>query len=81
MSTKRDDWDVSCPDGALQHGPPDGTGRCPWCGNKVDSALRAPRRYPRSELSEAYERHYDPDYGAEGAMKRQHKRETGTNYY
>lgn len=78
---KRDEWDTSCPDGALRHGPADGAGRCPWCGNQVDSALPAPRRYPRSELSQAYEEHYDPDYGATGALEIRRRRLAGTIYY
>ncbi len=71
----------ACPDGALRHGPLDGQGRCPWCGNKVDNAMPAPRRYPRSELSEAYEEHYDPDYGARGAVELRRQRATSDNYY
>jgi hypothetical protein len=78
---KRDDWDVSCPDGAFMHGPADGKGRCPWCGNKVTSALPAPRSYPRSDLSEAYEEHYDPDHGALGALELTRRRLAGVTYY
>jgi hypothetical protein len=73
--------DEPCPDGALMHGPPDGAGRCPWCGIKVDSALPASLRYPRSELSETYEQFYDPDYGARGATELRRQRETAVNYY
>ena len=63
------------------HGPADGEGRCPWCRNVVTSALPAPRRYPRSELSEAYEEHYDPDYGARGALELSKLRATAQDYY
>lgn len=70
-----------CPDGALRHGPPDGRGRCPWCGHKVESALPAPRTYPRSTLSDAYEEHYDPDYGADGATEIRRRRLAGTIHY
>lgn len=73
--------DGPCPDGAILHGPADGAGRCPWCGSRVDVALPAPRRYPRSGLSEAYAMHYDPDDGARGALELRQLRETGQTYY
>lgn len=35
-----------------------------WCGKKnVARAMAKPRRVERTELGEAYRRHYDPDYG------------------
>lgn len=78
---KRDDWDVSCPDGAIMHGPADVRGRCPWCGNKVTNALPAPRAYPRSDLSEAYAIHYDPDEGAKGRLEREREIRAGLVNY
>lgn len=71
----------ACSDGALRHGPADGRGRCPWCGTKYTDVMPAPRAYPRSELSEAYEEHYDPDYGATGALEIRRRRLAGTIYY
>jgi hypothetical protein len=59
-------YDPPCPDGALVHGPPDGAGRCPWCRQSVAAPMPAPARYPRSELSESYGYHYDPDEGTRG---------------
>jgi hypothetical protein len=57
-----------CPDGATQHGPLDGHGRCPWCHLKVG---RARSRYIdpswpqwRDDQEVAYRRTYDPDWGA-----------------
>lgn len=78
---RNDIWDPSCPDGALRHGPADGAGRCPWCGTKYQDALPAPSRYPRSELSEAYEEHFDSDYGAKGRIERERESHAGTTYY
>lgn len=79
---RRDEpFDPPCPDGAIRHGPLDVYGRCPWCGNKVDRAWPAPRRYPRSELSEAYERHYDPDWGALGKVELERRRLAGVGNY
>lgn len=74
---KRDEWDTSCPDGAIMHGPADVAGRCPWCGIKYTSTMPVPRRYPRSELSEAYAYVYDPDEGAKGAIERQREYRAG----
>jgi hypothetical protein len=73
--------DGPCPDGAILHGPADGRGRCPWCGNQVDNPLPAPRRYPRSELSDAYAYVYDPDDGARGALELAKLRAVGQTYY
>ena len=70
-----------CPDGAILHGPADGAGRCPWCGTKYTDARPAPRAYPRSELSEAYAMHYDPDEGAKGRIERERESRAGTTYY
>ena len=70
-----------CPDGAFSHGPADARGRCPWCRCKVTSVMPAPRAYPRSELSEAYEEFYDPDYGAAGALEVRRRRLAGTASY
>lgn len=78
---KRDEWDVSCPDGVIMHGPADVRGRCPWCGNKVTNALPAPRAYPRSDLSEFYGYYFDPDEGAAGALERMRQLRAGTEYY
>lgn len=55
-----------CPEAAYgEHGPADARGRCPWCGRKYVSAMPAPDSYPVSELTDAYDMHYDPDWGAE----------------
>jgi hypothetical protein len=40
-------------------------GRCVWCGIKLEAPVPAPRGYPVSDLTEAYEMFYDPDWGAE----------------
>lgn len=58
-------WAKPCKD-ATRHGPADGAGMCPWCGLKVASAMPAPDRstFPTSDLTEAYNQHYDPDHGA-----------------
>jgi hypothetical protein len=74
-------WDVSCPDGAITHGPADGRGRCPWCGRKVTSAMPAPRAYPVSDLTEAYDEFYDPDYGATGRIERERLFRAGQVHY
>lgn len=51
---------------AIQHGPADGAGHCPWCGIKYDKAIAEPRRQrmQASELTLAYQEHYDPDFGS-----------------
>lgn len=56
-------WAKPCQD-AIQHGPADGTGKCPWCGMKIATTMGRPPRVPVTELTEAYGEHYDPDYGA-----------------
>lgn len=39
-------------------------GRCTWCGYRFDTpAPRPPLAGWRTELDQAYRRHYDPDYG------------------
>jgi len=54
----------SCPE-ALRHGPPDGSGRCPWCRRRVEAPAPAPRLLPGpSDLTESYGYVYDPDDGA-----------------
>ncbi len=63
------------------HGPPDSAGRCPWCGNQIEATAPAPRRYSRSELSEAYAIHYDPDEGAKGALERERETRAGLVNY
>jgi hypothetical protein len=47
----------------------------------VDNPLPAPRRYPRSELSDAYAYVYDPDDGARGALELAKLRAVGQTYY
>lgn len=53
----------SCPE-ALSHGPADGRGRCPWCGRRYTSPAPRPDVSDPSDLTDAYELHFDPDYGA-----------------
>jgi hypothetical protein len=48
---------------AIRHGPTDGQGRCPFCHKKIESAMPKPRHFPESELSEAYDQYYNPDWG------------------
>lgn len=64
---------------ALNHGPADGRGRCPWCGVKYTSAQPAP---PigwdgPSELTEAWGEHFDPDYGALSPDQIRHRYQMG----
>lgn len=41
-------------------------GSCIWCGKKnVGRAMLKPRVAEKTELGQAYRRHYDPDYGTE----------------
>lgn len=56
-------WSRPCKD-AIQHGPADGKGMCPFCGMKVATAMSAPRNVPVSDLTESYAQFYDPDYNA-----------------
>ena len=73
-------YDPTCPDGALVHGPPDGDGRCPWCRNLVAHRVPAPARYPRSDLSESWAYHYDPDEGTRGPEERRRQTLAGLVY-
>lgn len=43
---------------------PDRTGHCRWCRQRVERPVPMPDRLPRSELTEAYAYHYDPDWGS-----------------
>lgn len=47
------------------HSPLDARGHCDWCGRKVGAAVSPPppSRYEVSELEEAYQEHYNPDWG------------------
>jgi hypothetical protein len=42
---------------------PDHAGLCRWCRQRVDRPAPRPQRFDRSELTEAYGYHYDPDWG------------------
>lgn len=54
-----------CPE-AIQHGPADGTGRCPWCGRKyTDARERFVARAAMTDAVQAYRRFYDPDWGTD----------------
>jgi hypothetical protein len=53
-----------CPE-ATRHGPLSRDGRCPWCRRKVGRAWPAPTRHQQSNLSDAYRRTYDPDWGTD----------------
>lgn len=69
MAYQRDrytpNWSRPCKE-AMNHGPADGKGKCPWCGLKIATAMPAPdpSHRPTSELTEAYNEFYDPDWGA-----------------
>lgn len=56
----------NCPE-AIQHGPPDGSGRCPWCRRKITAKQPMPDDVHRHEsrLSAAYRRSWDPDWGTD----------------
>lgn len=63
-----------CPE-AIQHGPADGAGRCPWCRIKyTDARPRVPASEPTSGATLAYRQYYDPDFGAlsTAELKRQY---------
>lgn len=46
------------------HGLADRQGLCPWCKKKVDSKTPRPSvEHVRSDLDEAYDMMWDPDYG------------------
>jgi hypothetical protein len=63
------DWrgKPACPDTLYgQHGPPDGRGKCPWCGRKVTDAQPMPSDIPVSDLTESYGMFWDPDYEPNG---------------
>lgn len=56
-------WD--CPETYNgSHGLADTRGRCPYCRRKYESAQPMPH-VPVSDLSESYDRFYNPDWGAE----------------
>lgn len=46
-----------------RHGLSDVHGCCPYCCRQVDPPARMPEHVPVSELTDAYEQHYDPDWG------------------
>lgn len=41
----------------------DRSGRCVWCARQVEGPMPAPAGYARSDLTEAYDYFYDPDWG------------------
>lgn len=53
-----------CPE-AFRHGPADGAGRCPWCRAKYASAMKVCSPRTQSDLTVAYRRFYDPDWGSD----------------
>lgn len=57
-------WD-RCPEaaGMGDHGPLTSAGHCPWCGRKVAAPALRPRRFAVSNLTLAWRRFYDPDWG------------------
>jgi hypothetical protein len=52
-----------CPESTGRHGPADAYGRCPWCSIKYTSTAPRPEGFDETELTEAYEEFYDPNYG------------------
>lgn len=64
-----------CPE-AVMHGPADRAGRCPWCGLKVDLPLGRPKVFTTdgpSDLTQAYDEFYDPDFGALSPAELDHR--------
>lgn len=56
-----------CPE-AIQHGPADGRGRCPWCRRRYTRAVVVCVPYRgTTDLTQAYRRTYDPDWGVSPA--------------
>lgn len=56
---------LRCPE-ALQHGPADGRGRCPWCHKKyADDVGRLIGTSTPTTRDAAYEYYYDPDFGSD----------------
>lgn len=47
-----------------EHGNANARGECPYCGRKVTAAQPKPDSLPVSNLTMAYERTYDPDWGS-----------------
>jgi hypothetical protein len=57
-----DDTEVyGCPESVSGHDNGDRNGNCTWCGKRVNSAIRRPEKFEVSDLTEAYETHYNPD--------------------
>jgi len=56
---------LDCPGSVTGHAQNDRSGLCCWCGKRIDPPVPyAPRRFDPSDLTEAYEQFYDPDFGA-----------------
>lgn len=55
-----------CPKSVSGHDGGDRVGKCSWCGKKVNPAVARPDSFDVSDLTEAYERHYDPDWDGGG---------------
>jgi len=57
--------DFECPESVTGHAQNDRSGKCCWCGKQIDPPVpRSNRGYGMSELTDAYNEFYDPDYGA-----------------
>lgn len=55
---------VICPQSVSGHAQNDGSGRCCWCGRRVDPPVPVPDlRGWRTVLDTEYRRHWDPDFG------------------
>jgi hypothetical protein len=53
-----------CPEAAYgRHSTADPQGRCYWCHARIEPPARRPDRFETSDLSDAYRRAYDPDWG------------------
>lgn len=55
--------DLWCRQSAGSNHVPDRAGLCRWCRQRVARPAPRPQRFDRSELTEAYGYHYDPDWG------------------
>lgn len=51
--------------GAIQHGPPDSAGRCPWCGAKIELPKRRIHRHQQPIGELPYGRTSGRWYGAQ----------------
>lgn len=64
------DFEAGCTE-ALDHGPADRAGRCPWCRRKITYPQARESHYGPSwyerDTEAAYRRSYDPDWGTEHA--------------